>query len=88
MDGVWRRYQPDFVARLRDGTNLIVEVKGVTDQKAETTEHWTRQHWIPAIAGTDALPDGLRRWSYLVLRDRQTIAHDLNNAVRTAIGSN
>lgn len=88
MDGVWRRYEPDFVARLRNGTNLIVEVKGITDRKAETTEHWTKQHWIPAVAGTDAVSDGLRHWSYLVLRDRQTIVHDLNDAVRTAIGTN
>ena len=83
-EGVWRRYEPDFVARLNGGTHLIIECKGVADLKSADAERWTRQHWIPAVAGTDALPDGLRAWEYEVIANRATTAHDLDVAIRAA----
>lgn len=53
-EGVWRRYEPDFVATLAaaDGglLNLIVECKGVMDPKAEAAALWTTEHWIPCVA--------------------------------------
>ena len=81
MEGAWRRYEPDFIVRLKDGTNLIIECKGVMDDKAEATERWTVEHWIPAIAGTTELPDDLRTWSYRIVRTSQTVGHDLHQAI-------
>ena len=69
FDGAWRRYEPDFVARLTTGLNVIIECKGVVDDKALAVEHWTRNHWIPAVAGTERLPDALRAWAYEVITD-------------------
>ena len=69
FEGSWRRYEPDFIARLSDGLNLIIECKGVRDDKAIAAEAYIRDHWIPCVAGTPALPDALRRWEYLVITD-------------------
>ena len=88
MEGAWRRYEPDFVTRLNDGTNLIIECKGIVDDKAEATEQWTLDHWIPAIAGTTELPDDLRRWSYRVIRHSKTVARDLHQAITSAQAEN
>ena len=55
------------MARLNNGLNVIVECKGVADDKFRATEAWTREHWIPAVAGTHQLPDELRRWAYVAI---------------------
>ena len=68
-------------ARLDDGTNLIIECKGIVDDKAEATAQWTVDHWIPSVAGTVELPDELRRWSYRVIRYSDMVAHDLYQAI-------
>lgn len=69
FNGSWRRYEPDFVARLANGVNLIIECKGVRDDKAHAAEAYIRDHWIPCVAGTPSLPDALRCWDYLVIND-------------------
>ena len=88
MQGAWRRYEPDFVVRLDDGTNLIIECKGRVDDKAEATAQWTLDHWIPSVAGTAELPDGLRRWSYQVIRYGDMVAHDFYQAITSAQAEN
>ena len=88
MKGAWRRYEPDFVARLDDGTNLIIECKGVVDDKAEATAQWTLDYWIPSVAGTDELPDDLCRWSYKVIRYGDTVTQDLYQAIASAAAEN
>ena len=88
MGGAWRRYEPDFVVRLDGGTNLIIECKGIVDDKAEATAQWTVDHWIPSVAGTAELPDDLRRWSYRVIRYSDMVAHDLYQAIASAQAEN
>ena len=48
----WARYEPDFIAVLDNGVNLIIECKGVWDDKATHAAEFTKQHWIPSLAGT------------------------------------
>ena len=88
MKGAWRRYEPDFVARLDDGTNLIIECKGIVDDKAEATAQWTLEHWIPSVGGTTELPDDLRKWSYRVIRYSDMVSHDLYQAIASAQAEN
>ncbi len=64
FDGAWRSYEPDFIARLANGLCVVIECKGIVDDKARAAERWVRDHWIPAIANTLSLPPELRRWSY------------------------
>ena len=81
FEGAWRRYEPDFVARLVGGGNLIVECKGVHDEKSEVAADCTRQSWIPAVANTTSLPEALRSWHYVIVGDERTIRSTLNEAI-------
>jgi len=91
FEGAWRRYEPDFVAVLdrRGGAavNLIVECKGLMDAKAEAAARWTAEHWIPCVAATVELPEGLRRWHYAFIEDPGSVRHDLNSAVQEALAA-
>ena len=90
-EGAWRRYEPDFTASLAapDGgtVNLIVECKGVMDDKAEAAARWTTEHWIPCVAATVELPDSLRRWSYAFVEHADSVRHELDVAVRAALAA-
>ena len=81
-DGTWARYEPDFVAVLDNGTNLVIECKAAWDDKARQAAEYTEQHWIPSIAGTADLPDDLRHWSYAVIENPNTIRHQLDIAIQ------
>ncbi len=91
FEGAWRRYEPDFVASLAtpdgEAVNLIVECKGVMDDKAEAAARWTAEHWIPCVAATVELPDSLRRWSYAFIEHPDSVRHDLDAAVRQALAA-
>lgn len=80
----WRRYEPDFVAVLDGGVHLIVECKGIWDAKAEAAAKWTREHWIPCVAGTGELPDDLRTWHYGIIDDPDGVKHQLDRLIREA----
>ena len=81
FQGVWRSYTPDFIARLDNGFHLIIEGKGFPDEKWEAKKRFVNEHWIPSVAGTEALDPGLRRWGLVELNDEQTIRIDLDRAV-------
>ena len=80
----WARYEPDFIAVLDNGVNLIIECKGVWDDKATHAAEFTKQHWIPSIAGTTELPDPLRRWAYAVIDDPKSTRYQLDLAIKQA----
>jgi len=84
-DGAWARYEPDFVAVLDDGTNLIIECKQVWNNKANSTVEYTKEHWIPSIAGTTELPDSLRKWAYAVIDDPNSVNYQLDCAISLAL---
>ena len=84
FDGAWRLYEPDFVARLAGGLNVVIECKGVADDKARAAEAWTREHWIPAMAGTPQLPDDLRRWAYEVIFDSDHLPGRLDDLAKVS----
>ena len=79
FQGVWRSYHPDFVARLTDGTHLIIECKGIPDDKSEATKHYVTEWWIPAVAGTPDLPH--RRWAFVELFQVPTMPSRLDKTI-------
>ena len=79
FQGVWRSYFPDFVARLRNDTHLIVECKGMPDEKSEATKRYVTDWWIPAVAGTPGLPH--RRWGYVELLYQPIMEPRLNRTI-------
>ena len=85
MDGAWSRYEPDFVAVLDNGTNLLLECKGAWNAKALAATEWVRSHWIPCVAGNTTLPQDLRRWHYGVIDDPDSVIHQLDRAIERAL---
>ena len=89
-DGTWRRYEPDFVARLfgehEDDVvvHLIVECKGVPDPQSERKKQSVVESWIPAVQESVQLPRWLRRWSFVELASYPRLAAELNQAIRDA----
>ncbi|MYD83780.1 MAG: hypothetical protein F4242_10445 [Acidimicrobiales bacterium] len=67
------------MARLANGLNVVIECKGVVDPKALAAERWTRDHWIPAVAGTPDVPHDLRRWAYEVVTDASHLPRRLDD---------
>ena len=46
--GTVRKYRPDFVIRLVNGTHLILETKGITRQK-DRSKHIALKEWVEAV---------------------------------------
>ncbi|MBF2759562.1 MAG: DEAD/DEAH box helicase family protein [Ectothiorhodospiraceae bacterium AqS1] len=62
--GIVRRYRPDFLIRLRNGTMLVLEVKGVM-RPADRPKHRAMGEWIDAVN-----EDGkYGRWAFALSRD-------------------
>lgn len=71
--GGWSRYVPDFVARSRpmDGgrrCHLVIEGKGMPDQRSGRKATWTKDWWIPATEGRPEL-ELQGSWRYLEVRE-------------------
>ncbi len=85
-DGKDRTYLPDFIARVRtaseDVVNLIVEVTGMNQDKAEKI--WTvEDRWLPAVNGSGRWG----RWVFCELKDDvRTFKNQLADAI-AAIGA-
>ena len=69
-DGAWKRYEPDFVARLfgqrktGDAIYLMIEGKGQPDDESAAKQHHVEDYWIPAVRNNDKLDPSLQRWAF------------------------
>lgn len=63
------RYRPDYIVRLNDGNaeplNLVIEVKGLRDEKDAAKAQTMRNVWVPATNNAERFG----RWSFLELND-------------------
>ena len=50
--GIPHDYIPDFIARTKNGTNLIIEAKGVAEKESKEKQEYTNK-WIEAINAED-----------------------------------
>ncbi len=89
-EGVWHRYEPDFVARLfagredDDAVHLIIECKGVPDDHSKRKKQSITKRWIPAVQSSPQLPMWLRRWSFVELDQPDGLSADLKAAIDAA----
>ena len=97
-DGAWRRYEPDFVARLfggretSDAVYLMIEGKGQPDDESAAKQHYAEDYWIPAVRNNAKLNPSLRRWAFTQIpasyeayaSARGLLAVDLNAAIHRA----
>ncbi len=61
--GVTRKYLPDFLVKLKNGTMLIIEVKGQENEQTKA-KHEAMGEWITAINGHG----GFGKWAFAVSR--------------------
>jgi len=64
FNGVIRKYRPDFLIRLVDGSMLVLEVKGQDSQENRTKRQFLEE-WVNAVNGHG----GFGRWAWDVSRD-------------------
>ena len=86
-EGAWHHYEPDFVVRLfgeredESAVHLIIECKGITDDRSERKKQATTEKWIPAVESSAQLPRWLRSWSFVELANKDRMTADLNIAI-------
>jgi len=75
--GVEHDYEPDFIAHLTSGLNLLLEIKGFDVHNPEQTKAKTAagQKWMKAV---NNLGD-FGKWDYLVCHDLATLPPSLKN---------
>lgn len=67
--GTVRKYRPDFLVRLRNGTTLVLEVKGQDSQESQTKRNFLDE-WVEAVNGHG----GFGRWACDVSRHPKDVA--------------
>ena len=88
--GRWRMYEPDFVARIRDGTDgprhLVIEFKGRMDDDAVTKKTHTEEMWIPVANSSDD-PACAGAWRYVIFDSRNDAEEMASTLHRVAKGT-
>lgn len=70
--GVAHSYFPDFVVRLRNGTTLILEIKGEEKEK-DRAKHQAARRWVSAVNHWGQLG----HWAFHACRDPQRLSQEL-----------
>ena len=74
MNGEERQYAPDFLVRMMDGVNLILEVSGEPRKDKAVKVATARTLWVPAVNNHG----GFGRWAFLEITD----PWDVKNTIR------
>ena len=84
--GITHRYLPDFLVRLDVGAaeplNLVLEVKGLRDERDKAKAQTTRELWVP---GVNAL-GGFGAWAFAEFRDWALMETDFAALVDKLLG--
>jgi len=73
FDGVFRKYRPDYLVRLSNGSQLIIEVKGQDSPENQAKRHYLDE-WVKAVSAHG----GFGIWSWGVCfepSDLPTLIH-------------
>ena len=71
-----RAYEPDFIVRLRNGVNVVLEIKGAPDADADA-KHQAAHRWVQGVNNWGQLGG----WAFLVCRDPQRLRERLSDQV-------
>ena len=69
--GTPRAYEPDFIVRLANGLNVVLEIKGRTHDDTDV-KHQAAWRWVSAVNHRGRLGE----WDFLVCRDPQSLDTD------------
>ncbi len=70
-------YEPDFIVRLKNDVNLIVEIKG-NETEQDRAKHEGAKRWASAVNNWNELG----KWDFHVCRDPQLLEHELRYIVQ------
>ena len=73
LNGEEHQYITDFVAVMKDGTNLIVEVSGEPKKDKAAKVATARTLWVPAINNHG----GFGRWAFIEIADSWDAANQI-----------
>jgi len=76
-EGVPLHYEPDFIVKLRNGVNLILEIKGYEDNQTKA-KHQGAHKWISAANNWGKLG----RWEFLVCRNPAMLKSELEQVYK------
>jgi len=77
--GIDHAYEPDFLVRLANGVNLILEIKGFEDDQTKA-KHNAAKRWVEAVNNWGQL--GV--WAFHVCRNPQLLEKELDYLARNA----
>jgi type III restriction enzyme len=69
-------YEPDFIVRLSNSVNVVLEVKGKSREDTDA-KHQAAQRWVSAVNNWGRLGE----WDFLVCREPQRLAEALRNLI-------
>ena len=72
-------YEPDFIVRLKNEVNLIVEIKG-HETEQDRAKHEGARRWVSAVNNWNELG----QWGFHVCRDPQLLERELAYIVRSS----
>jgi len=71
-----RVYEPDFIVRLTNSINVVLEVKGMPHDDTDA-KHQAAKRWVAAVNHWGRLGE----WDFLVCREPQRLAEALTTLV-------
>lgn len=72
--GVSHAYEPDYLARMINGTTLILEIKG-QEKAEEPAKHRAAKRWVAAVNNWGRCG----RWAFHVCCDSQMLGRELRH---------
>jgi type III restriction enzyme len=71
-------YEPDFIVRLRNGVNVVLEIKGKSYEDTDA-KHQGARRWVSAVNHWGRL----REWDFLVCREPQRLGAEFAKLILT-----
>ena len=79
---ITHNYEPDFIVRLKNGVNLLLEIKGFDRPDRIRAKHAGAKRWISAVNNWNreklGEPEQRGKWAFHVCNDPQHLRHELN----------
>ena len=75
--GTPHSYEPDFIVRLKNDVNLILEIKGFETEQ-DRAKHTAARRWASAVSNWGRLGN----WEFYPCKDPQQLRHELAFLVR------
>ncbi len=77
--GIDHSYEPDFLVRLKNGTTVVLEIKGFEDDQTKA-KHNAAKRWVEAVNNWGQLGD----WAFHVCRNPQLLEKEMDYVMREA----